>query len=363
MSKNTLRDLLYFLPFLILILGCEPPKTASGFSKISPAFYHWKTNFSPTDFELNKLDSLNVRKFYIKFFDVDWDFDKKNAFPTADVNFKIIPNDSVEIVPTVFITNRTLANISMSDIPNLARQINDKIFRLMPSGLKTGLSDTLLMSDNPVREIQIDCDWTLSTKDRFFELIHVLDNLFIEKGILISATIRLHQIKFFEKTGVPPVDRGILMFYNMGDLENWATENSILDLEIGQQYFQNFDKYPLDLDVALPIFHWGILFRDSEMIKIINNLSEADLSDESRFKKLTENRFRVIKSTYLNGQYLYRGDGIRLEGIDFEELKKSAEKLGQLIENEKITVSFYHLDSLNFEKFSAEKLNVVLNAF
>ncbi|MDB4727505.1 hypothetical protein OAF63_01840 [Saprospiraceae bacterium] len=338
---------LLFLMLLFSIYSCSKPIE----KQVIPTFYHWKTNFELSDIEVDYLDSFKIKKLYIKFFDVDWDFDKKDAIPKADINFKTIL-DNIDIIPTIFITNRTFENISEKEIPELAKKTQRKIFALSTQipGLK-------------IREIQLDCDWTLSTKEKFFDFIDQFNNYISKEGVISSATIRLHQIKFFEKTGIPPVDRGMLMFYNMGDIENWLTENSILDLEIGKQYFKNFEKYPLDLDVALPIFHWGILFRDGQMIRILNNLSEIDLKDESRFRRIEKNRFQVIKSTYLNGHYLYEGDLFRLESIKQYELEASVNELNQLIKNPKITIAFYHLDSLNISNFPKDSLKIIQDAF
>lgn len=318
---------------------------------INPAFYHWKTNFQLTDFEKNYLDSLDVQKLYVKFFDVDWDFKKKEAIPKAAINFKTIPLVE-EIIPTIFITNRTFENIALTEIPTLAKRMEKRIYALAEQ-----------IPDFSVKEIQLDCDWTMSTKEHFFDLLRQLNLALSEKGVITSATIRLHQIKYFEKTGVPPADKGILMFYNMGDIDNWETQNSILDLEIGQQYFKNFDKYPLQLDVALPLFQWGILFRDKRMILIINNLTETELEDEERFLKIGKNRFQVLKSTYLNGHYLYEEDLIRLENINHFELEKSAQALSKLVQNPAITLSFYHLDSLSISKYPVKNIKSIIESF
>ena len=182
-------------------------------------------------------------------------------------------------------------------------------------------------------------------------------------GIKVSATIRLHQIKYFEQTGVPPVNRGMLMFYNMGDLDKIETENSILDIEIGKSYFQNFDKYPLPLDVALPIFQWGVIFRDGKLVKLINNLRAEDLTDEARFEQIAENRFRLEASTYLEGYYLYKDDLIRLENVEQQALRESAKALSNVIDNQGFTVSFYHLDSLSLSAFPQDSLEQIIEAF
>ncbi len=77
--------------------------------------------------------------------------------------------------------------------------------------------------------------------------------------MVLSATIRLHQVKYFETTGVPPVKSGMLMFYNTGDLENPSEENSILNIETAELYLSGLEDYPMQLDIVLPLFSWAVV--------------------------------------------------------------------------------------------------------
>ena len=232
----------FFLIFGILILlflGCEKKERQT-----IPAFYHWQTNFDLSPSENTFLDSMNVQKLYVKFFDVDWDFNQADAFPQAIVQFDDVEKD-FHIIPTIFITNRTLIQLPSNSIPDLAQKIVYKI-------------KTLAISE--IQEIQLDCDWSPSTEKKYFQLLTAIrQNI----DVTLSATIRLHQVKFAEATGVPPVDKGMLMFYNMDEVGQLETQNSILDLEIAQQYLHNFNKYPIPLDVALPLFSWTCLLYTS----------------------------------------------------------------------------------------------------
>ncbi|MFN7116651.1 MAG: hypothetical protein ACK4TA_07600, partial [Saprospiraceae bacterium] len=189
-------------------------------------------------------------------------------------------------------------------------------------------------------------------------------------SIIISATIRLHQYRDFKETGVPPVNRGMLMFYNTGDVENWAEENSILNLEAASYYLPTSDfrlptskTYPIPLDIALPIFSWGVLFRNGSMIRLINNLQATDLTDTARFLKIADNRFEVVKSTYLNGYYLYEGDQIRTESIDQSLLLQAADLLYDKIKNRPLTIAFYHLDTATIKHFPHEFLGNITHQF
>ena len=62
------------------------------------------------------------------------------------------------------------------------------------------------------QEIQIDCDWTKSTKDKYFYLLKKIKELSKKE---ISCTLRLYPYKYPEIMGVPPVDKAMLMCYNL----------------------------------------------------------------------------------------------------------------------------------------------------
>ena len=258
----------------------------------------------------------------------------------------------MELVPTVFITNRTLVQIPNDEIPDLANKMVEK--------LQGQLKD---LPQQVVQEIQIDCDWTQSTKVKYFTLLALLNTSFKSKRIKLSATIRLHQIKYAAKTGIPPVARGMLMYYNMGDVQDSATQNSILDNAIGQKYLQQLADYPLPLDVALPLFQWGVLFRNGKMIKLFNQLMETALSDDQRFTKVDHNHWEVIKSTYLNGVYLYTGDKIRLEKVSFKALERASELLQQQLKKDNRSIVFYHLDEAVVQQFEQQRLQSIVNNF
>ncbi len=350
------------------LLACEEsqPKV------LTPCFYYWKTNLQLTGNELLFLDSLGVKKLYVKFFDVDWSDADGQPQPHAQVQIDTAGLKGVEVVPAVFITNRTFLKLQTEQIPALAERIFLKIKSLAQPHQSPGYLE--------IRSIQFDCDWTAQTRDKFFALLEYFKALPMAlpptradseqegassasgflNSLTLSATIRLHQLKYFEKTGVPPVDRGMLMFYNMSDLEKWETSNSILDLEEAGKYLSPDFRYPLPLDLALPLFHWGVLFRDGYFFKLINNLEEESLQDTTRFAPIGTGRFIVKKSTYLKGFYLYEGDLIRLEAVTATQLEGGAALLSRLTLPLSLDIAFYHMDERLLKDFPAAVLEKAL---
>lgn len=330
----------------VLISGLFWDCSDSKSKNVSPSFYHWQTHFQLNKTASAYLDLLNAKKLYVKFFDIDWDVNRQQPAPLAILQATPKTASSVTIIPTIFITNRTFSNLEEKNIPNLVQKTKDKIFQLYEE----------LQQSQALYEIQLDCDWSLNTKAKYFKFIEQLEEQLMGQNIQISATIRLHQIKYFEKTGVPPVQKGMLMFYNMGDVSDITMNNSILDWDIAEKYLVNFDRYPLPLDLALPLFSWGVLIRNDKMIKLINDLQSEDLADTTRFVKTEKNRYKVQKSTYLDGYYLYKDDQIRLESVSYPLLEESVDRLRPFLINPDLTVAFYHLDTTIIKRYPYERL-------
>lgn len=334
---------LWLIPVLFL-LSCN-----LNDRKVDPAFYYWKSHFALDTSLQTYLEGLNAGTLYIRFFDVDWNIPKNAPVPISSVSIDTTGLGGREIIPTVYITNRAMANISYEDVPDLSEKILHRIDKIA--------------GKIPFHEIQMDCDWSEKSRDNYFRLLDHLRTKLVARQIKLSATIRLHQIKYYNITGVPPIDRGMLMFYNMGDIRDIAEENSILNLKTAEKYLENFDEYPVHLDIALPVFSWGVVLRNDETIHLINSLRAEQLKDETRFKFLQPQVVKVIKSTYINGYYLYQDDFIRLEGVSMDALEESAEMLAELVEGDSLRVCFYHLDTPTIERYSFEDLEGICKVF
>ena len=153
------------------------------------------------------------------------------------------------------------------------------------------------------------------------------------------------------------------MFYNMGALESWEETNSILNLEKAKPYMQNRKAYPLPLDLALPIFSWGVIFRNDKMIKLIHKLSEKELGDSTRFERLENNRYRVINSTYVDGLFLYTNDSIRLEKIELAKLEEAVKLNLSLFRQKNFTLSLYHLDTTFINMLTYDHIDTIFESF
>lgn len=319
---------------------------------ITPAFYFWRS-----EAVLNAKEAAtmlqNAGKLYVKFFDVAWNAPQQMAIPVAKIRFtdstrNFISNHQIQVVPTVFITNETMMMLDSAAVLNTASQISSLIENTLKQQLPAA----------GISEIQIDCDWTATTRDRYFLLLRELKQKSLFQGKTMSATIRLYQCKYKHKTGIPPVDRGLLMCYNMGNLKHPQTKNSILDPDELSQYTANLDEYPLELDIALPLFNWKVLFRNNEYAGLIQNLPTETL-DKALLTNREGNTYRLLKDTVLLGYELHKDDLIRQEDSNFEDILRSAKILKPKIRNEKLTLSLFHLDSLTLDNYTTHEIQTI----
>ena len=202
-------------------------------------------------------------------------------------------------------------------------------------------------------EIQVDCDWTDGSREQYFRFLKLLK---AESGKKISATIRLHQVKYYKKRGVPPIDYGVLMYYNMSDFKNLETKNYILDLEVAKRYHYNFDSYPLALNLALPLYSQATIIRFGEVVGLVEGVREKEL--DLNFKKIEQHLFEVRKTHFFKKRLLYEGDQIRIDEVTKEVLIQTLMALKKVMKQPK-EIIFYRWGNRNF--YGDEYLRKIVN--
>ncbi|WP_052354119.1 hypothetical protein [Flectobacillus major] len=329
---------------LCLCLWCCESSTPS--KVVTPAIYYWKTIFQLSPFEQSVLTQNNIKKIYVKYFDID--LDERVHKPTfkAPLIPKQAPPKSCEIVPVVYITNRTLQQLDIRYLEAFSKKIFQKIQQINSLWITNQLIS---------QEVQIDCDWTLSTQKKYFGVLKFLR----KQNPNLSATIRLHQVKYAEKTGVPPVTRGMLMCYNMADWQKNETPNSIFDPKVLSQYIGNLSAYPLPLDLALPAYYWTIAYRNKQFLYFLNATGTKDFEKLTYFKKSDDKaskQYIALKDTLAWGIQIRKGDVFRVEEVAFDDLLKGSKLLSTRIPNQKLTFALYHLDQKSLNYYTHEQI-------
>ncbi|RYU97717.1 hypothetical protein [Emticicia agri] len=334
----------FYLLFLILLIQSCGSDTPS--KNVTRAFYYWKSAFQLSNAERQTLDTCHVNKLYIKAFDIDWNFATNKPILKAPLVFQDSIPENLSLVPVIFITNQTLKQIPDTYLAEFVDFVNIRLKNIWPQ--------------KPYTEIQFDCDWTISTRVKYFRFLDLYRKHC--QGKILSATIRLHQIKFVHKTGIPPVDRGMLMFYNMSDWKKPLIKNSIYDLDAASQYTATLSKYPLALDIVLPLFRWAIFYRGDQFMTVINKLDSKTLNQQ-KFLKKEDNKYYIQEDVQAFGISLRKGDMIRVEEVDYEELLKGSRALSKQISTQKLTFAFYDLDPKTISNYSHEQLHKIFLSF
>lgn len=336
-------------------------------------FYHWKSSYQVDEEVRTYTKELGCEKVYLHYFDVV----KKDelVFP---VNFikpikqNLLLQDSVRIIPVIFIANEVFAGMEEQRIQTLSDNIYAMINSISPHvggplycsvdnkeqtkcewSPLFNLHDPVDDPDSPhYREIQFDCDWTQTTKENYFAFLSLMKKSL--PGVKITSTIRLHQIKDRETMGVPPADKGYLMCYATSGVDDGSDSNSILDIDLLKNYTQDLGSYPLPLDYALPLFSWGIVSNQNGKVKLVNGLTNSDM-DETRFKKIGENKYEVLEDCFLNGLYINEGFTIEIEEITPTLLRSAIQYLDEKLKKE-YTIVYFHLSKGFLKRYSIDDL-------
>lgn len=301
---------LIFLLLLAFLYSCESPPHGP----LQTTFYHWETELAPDSTARALLSAYGCDRLYVKAFDVAWSGGR--AEPAARVQLA----DTMglpELVPVVFITNEVFIRQPEDELPKLADDVTGLVEELFGTGFG---------------ELQIDCDWTARTQVQYFAFLTAMQAR-LDNSRRLTCTVRLHQYRDAKGQGIPPVSRATLMAYNVGNLNQWETHNSIIDTTVLKTYLAGARAYPLDLDLAVAAYDWAAVYRRDNLAYLINEPDLAELSDTARFQSLDDVglRFRVALSTYLNGIYLYEGDLLRREVALPEEIEAHAALLRRYV--------------------------------
>lgn len=326
--------------FLFILLFLALTACGNKIENVERAFYYWKSDeWSLSEKEKQVCDSLHTQKLYVKFFEVDYNHEI-GGFPIAkthlsgwqlrEMNFK-------SVVPTVYVRNVVFLKSSKEDLDLLADNVNFLINKYQAEDFKEGT----------ITEFQMDCDWTLKSKDNYFYFLQKLKAI---SGKQISATLRLYPYKYPDKMGVPPVDKVMLMCYNLLNPLDNPGKNSILDLSELKSYLKDAPPYPKHLDVALPIYSWAQVYHNELFSDVLYTDTKGLKTILRQDKPLW---YTVTQDTFIHDMYLRVGDKIKYEEMDSTKIRSAIALLKQHIDFDKnTTVTLFQLDEMHLTNFT-----------
>lgn len=324
------------------------------------AFYYWK-NYDDYWFDSETLDTLQVRKLYVKYFEVDYDPDL-GPVPKAKTDLTMnrttwdyekqqyIPSNvaKLRVIPTVFILNSVFKEPELNT-REMAKNILFLVLKKYEENME-GFSCP--------KEIQIDCDWTESTKKVYMRFLRDLKQEMKKNESLdntqLSATLRLYAYKFPDRMGVLPVDRAMLMCYNLLTPRESGNRNSILDIKELKKYLEGADDYPVALDVALPTYSNVQVFQNKQFKSLFY---KEDSTFLSYLKPLNPPFYLISKDTLVDEVYLRKGDHLKVERVSAKQIREAIDMINREVYfKDRPTMALFHLDSDELRKYTHEEL-------
>jgi hypothetical protein len=333
---------------LLIIISCGLVSCRKN-RVVNTSFYYWKTVYHPTGTESKYFNALHSKKLYVRIMDVDKGDDQ--IVPISPINFKVPLPDSVPLIPVVYIVNNILKDQTHQQLEALAAKIVYYVNGKVKQSGKTSYN-----------ELQLDCDWTRTSRDNYFYLLQQVRANAGLKNKKVSATLRLHQLKNQRSAGIPPVDRVMLMCYNMGNLRKYGNQNSILEQSELEKYVgKNLSNYPMPVDVGLPVFSWAVVFRQKQYAGIAKRLNKESFADQHTFKPNRSGLYTLQKD--LPNYGLLRGDEIRLEDLSSDQLQAAATYIQKYISSDTVNIIYFHLDEPTLKHYTHETLEKTAGIF
>ena len=345
------KFLLSFLLFLIF-LSCSDTNSTSKIEDAN-SFCYWKTALNFSENEQDSALEMKVNHMYIRYFDVDWDSSEKEARPVATLTVKDGELPFKNITPAVFFTNKVFQLSTKKQLDILAKRTAGRIEKINQLILKNNKN----ISDYCIPDILIDCDWSEGTKENFFYFVQKLDEETLD--FEITTTLRLWQYKDQKRAGIPPVNRVLLMCYNLQPANQYGIQNSIVSLSEIKKYTEGV-TYPLDIDIALPAFAWGVIFRQQKFEGLVTDSLNTYRSDTLRFEKVNKNLYRFNEEMVIGDFFARPGDELRIEDISKDELIELTQYLFKTLKmKDQSRITFFSWDQENINGYGTEQFKKI----
>jgi hypothetical protein len=308
--------------------GCDV-NHAPPVPPVERGFYSWGAALKLSAPELSALASTGATRLYLRLFRVDWPQGAAAPLPMAPLQLVdgVRLPDKLELVPVVVLQEAIFRRLDEAGVALLAAKVWAQVRAQLPA-IRTA-------STPPLRELQLDCDWTAASRAGYFAFAKALGHLVRPAGVALSATIRLHQIKYRERTGVPPVERGMLLFFGMGNAQPAdgprESDRVIFDASVASGYLERLQAYPLPVDLALPILSWTVHRRGGEPIAILQGTDPSELAALPYLEPAAPAgpgapaRYHVTQKSLLHGAELHYDDILAGDEIDPRTALQAAE--------------------------------------
>jgi len=317
--------------------------------KTKNAFLIRNNHIQFDEYRRDLLRQTNTNRIYIKIFDVVFNEWQQRPLPFAQVEFdsaslKWLKSSGIEIVPVLNINNDLLEKVNPDRINALA----DRVMML----LKTRLDQFDIMNE---KIVHIDCDWSVASKEKYFDLLRYLEMLPFFSGKQITVAVRPRQVENIGQYGVPPVKRAV---YTL-DAQNEEFQPDLIK------------DYPLGLEVLLPLFNDPVVFRNGAVMGAISGLPDSVWMNDKVCRVVGEHaeateapeHYEVLKDTVVRLNYLKAGDQIKYVNWDTAMISRIAGFIQGNLNSPEQTIILYQLDSIKIRQYNASQLKAAFNSF
>ena len=244
----------------------------------------------------------------------------------------------------LYINNDLLEKVNPDRINALA----DRIMML----LKTRLDQFDIINE---KIIHIDCDWSVASKEKYFDLLQYMEILPFFTNKQITVAVRPRQVENSGQYGIPPVKRAVYT----------------LDVQSEEFKPDLIKGYPIELDLLLPLFNDPVVFRNGAVIGAISGLPDSvwmndkvcRIAGEHPEAPKTTNHFEVIKDTVVRLNYLKAGDQIEYPNWDTAIVSRLAGFIQSNLKSLEPTIILNQLDSVKIRQYNPSQLKATFNRF
>ena len=343
MMRSERHIVVMMLAAMILLAACG--KEPRGVAEPQNSVYYWRTTLLLDSAEHDFMARYHVGKAYVRYFDV------VVRDSTVMPNATLTPVDTfpagVEVIPTVFVMENCLRH----DMSGIAERIVRRVLQISATHDIAG-----------VRQLQVDCDWTLRSMKTFYAFLQEVRDEAHRQGMTLSVTVRLHQLSM----PAPPADEGVLMVYNTGDVHERNGRNPILDYRDVQPYLKYLHDYDLPLCAAYPVFGWNLLYAGTQFKAIVYDPQLADTSlyrrvDDANYVVRGHSTISEPNSDLSASVHLHPGDSlhvVRPTAAEVLRVVAAMEKARPGINRQTV---IYHLDNNHLKTYNNDFYETLYN--
>ena len=155
------------------------------------------------------------------------------------------------------------------------------------------------------------------------------------------------------------------MFYNFSPIQGDEPGHSIFNEQDAAPLRHLFiARYPLKLDVVLPMFSWSVHAR-WQVLGLLEGIGSAEAGGFEGFRQQSANRYAATRSFFFRGRYFMEGDSLLVEETTPRITKQAAAlaRRGAGWSRHYDTVALFDIDEERLKDYSSAEIRGILSEF